>query len=109
MLLIFLLFQRNIYLVLACERGPKNSIHRDLFKTKCPKITGAFAPWSSPELCPGSAGGVSQHPQTRSSILHNKPILKSQYFNTHITLMEIEIDTKLIKMICSLSPLPSDM
>ena len=33
----FLLFQSNLYLVLALEKGPKNSIHGDLFKTKNPK------------------------------------------------------------------------
>ena len=34
MFVIFLLFQINLYLVLAREKGHKNSIHRDLFKTK---------------------------------------------------------------------------
>ena len=29
-----LLFQSNLYLVLVHEKGPKNSIHRYLFKTK---------------------------------------------------------------------------
>ena len=32
-----LLFQSNLYVVLAREKGPKNSVHRDLFKTKNPK------------------------------------------------------------------------
>ena len=32
-----LLFQSNLYVVLALEKGPKNSVHRDLFKTKNPK------------------------------------------------------------------------
>ena len=31
---IFLLFQSNLYVVLARGKGPKNSVHRDLFKTK---------------------------------------------------------------------------
>ena len=30
----FLQFQSNLYVVLACEKGPQNSVHRDLFKTK---------------------------------------------------------------------------
>ena len=34
----FLLFQRNLYIVLAHGKGPTNSAHRDLFKTKTPKI-----------------------------------------------------------------------
>ena len=34
MLVTFLLFQSNIYVVLVCEKGPKNSVHRDIFKTK---------------------------------------------------------------------------
>ena len=34
MFVIFLLFQINLYLVLARGKGHKNSIHRDLFKTK---------------------------------------------------------------------------
>ena len=33
----FLLFQSNLYIVLAHGKGPKNSIYRDLFKTKNPK------------------------------------------------------------------------
>ena len=33
----FLLFQSNLYVVLALEKGPKNSFHRGLFKTKNPK------------------------------------------------------------------------
>ena len=31
---IFLLFVRNFYVILALGEVPKNSIHRDLFKTK---------------------------------------------------------------------------
>ena len=34
MLMTLLLFQSNLYLVLVHEKGPKNSIHRYLFKTK---------------------------------------------------------------------------
>ena len=30
----FLLFQSNLYVVLVHGKGPKNSVHRDLFKTK---------------------------------------------------------------------------
>ena len=37
MFLTFSLFQSNLYVVLACGKGPKNSVHRDLFKTKSPK------------------------------------------------------------------------
>ena len=37
MLMIFLLFQSNFYVVLARGKGPKNSIYRNLFKTKKPK------------------------------------------------------------------------
>ena len=37
MLVTFLLFQNNLYIVLARGKGPKNSVHRDLFKTKNPK------------------------------------------------------------------------
>ena len=33
----FLLFQSNLYIVLAHGKGPKNNFHRDLFKTKNPK------------------------------------------------------------------------
>ena len=34
MFLMFLLFQSNIYVVLAREKGLENSVHRDLFKIK---------------------------------------------------------------------------
>ena len=37
MFVTFLLFQNNLYVVLVRRRGPKNSVHRDLFKTKNPK------------------------------------------------------------------------
>ena len=37
MLVTFLLFQNNLYIALARGKGPKNSVHRDLFKTKNPK------------------------------------------------------------------------
>ena len=37
MFVTFLLFQSYLYIVLARWKGPKNSIHRDLFKTKNPK------------------------------------------------------------------------
>ena len=46
LLVTFLLFQSNFtvesnftvsYVVLALEKGPKNYVHRDLFKTKNPK------------------------------------------------------------------------
>ena len=37
MFVTFLLFQSNLYVVLARGKGPKNSVHRDLFKTKNPK------------------------------------------------------------------------
>ena len=30
MLVTFLLLQSNLYVVLACEKVPKNSVHRDL-------------------------------------------------------------------------------
>ena len=33
----FLPFQSNLYVVLARGKGPKNNIHRDVFKTKNPK------------------------------------------------------------------------
>ena len=33
----FLLFQSNLYVVLARGKGPKNSVHKDLFKTINPK------------------------------------------------------------------------
>ena len=47
MLLTFFLFQSNLYIVLAHGKGPKNSIHRDLFKTKTskqktPRLQAAF-------------------------------------------------------------------
>ena len=47
MFVTFLLFQSNLYVVLARGKGPKNSIHRDLFKTKnhkqnLPKPSAAF-------------------------------------------------------------------
>ena len=34
MFVTFLLFQRNLYVVLARGKDPKNSVHRDLFRTK---------------------------------------------------------------------------
>ena len=37
MFVIFLLFQSSFSVVLARGKGPKNSVHRDLFKTKNPK------------------------------------------------------------------------
>ena len=37
-LVTFLLFQRSLYVVLARRKGPKNNVHRNLFKTKDPKI-----------------------------------------------------------------------
>ena len=37
MFVTFLLFQSNLYMILACGKGPKNRVHRDLFKTKNPK------------------------------------------------------------------------
>ena len=37
MFVTFLLFQSNLYVVLARGKSPKNSVHRDLFKTKTPK------------------------------------------------------------------------
>ena len=37
MFVTFLPFQTNLYVVLARGKGPKNSVHRDLFKTKNPK------------------------------------------------------------------------
>ena len=37
MFVTFLLFQSNLYVVLARGKGPKNSVNRDLFKTKTPK------------------------------------------------------------------------
>ena len=37
MFVTFLLFQSNLYIVLAHGKGPKNSVYRDLFKTKNPK------------------------------------------------------------------------
>ena len=37
MLVTFLPFQSNLHVVLAREKGPKNSFHGDLFETKIPK------------------------------------------------------------------------
>ena len=37
MFVTFLPFQSDLYIVLACGKGPKNRVHRDLFKTKDPK------------------------------------------------------------------------
>ena len=37
MLVTFLLFQSNLYVILASGKGPKNSVHRDLFEAKSPK------------------------------------------------------------------------
>ena len=34
MFVTFVLFQSNLFVVLARGKGPKNSVHRDLFKTK---------------------------------------------------------------------------
>ena len=36
MLVTFLLFQSNLYIVLARGKTPKNSVHTDLFKNKIP-------------------------------------------------------------------------
>ena len=52
MFVTFLLFQRNLYVVLACGKGPKNSAHRYPFKTKTPSM---FAP---------------RPPQTSCHVLH---------------------------------------
>ena len=46
MFLTFLLFESNLYKVLACEKGPKNSIYRDLVKTKNLKQKNP-----NPQLC----------------------------------------------------------
>ena len=43
MFLTFLQIQRNLYVFLACEKGPKNSVHRDLVKIKNPKLFGGSA------------------------------------------------------------------
>ena len=37
MFVTFLLFQSNLHVDLAREKGPKNCIHRDLFWAKNPK------------------------------------------------------------------------
>ena len=37
MFMTFLIFQSNLYVVLACGKGPKNSIHKDLFKIENPR------------------------------------------------------------------------
>ena len=37
MLVTFLPFQSNLYVVLASGKDPKNSVHRDLFKAQNPK------------------------------------------------------------------------
>lgn len=37
MFMMFLLFQSNFFVFLARGKGPKNSIYRNLFKTKKPK------------------------------------------------------------------------
>ena len=49
MFVTFLLFQSNLYIVLACKKGPKNSIHRYLLrqnalnkKPQTPKPPAAF-------------------------------------------------------------------
>ena len=53
MLVTFLLFQSNLYLVLVHGKGSKNSIHRDLFNTKyprqkAPKLSAVFyAPYGA--------------------------------------------------------------
>ena len=47
MFMTFLLFQRNLYIVLARGKGPKNSVYRDLFKTKNPKILRGLCPLST--------------------------------------------------------------
>ena len=44
MFVTFLLFQGNLFVVLACGKGPKNSIHRDFFKIKTPEIKKAPDP-----------------------------------------------------------------
>ena len=53
MFVTFILFQRDLYVVLAHGKGPKYTIHRDLKKTKNPKIF-----W----LCPGPAVGLTVPP-----------------------------------------------
>ena len=48
MFVTFLLFQSNLYIVLACKKGPKNSIHRYLLRQNA----------------------LNKKPQTPSCILH---------------------------------------
>ena len=60
----FLLFQRSLYVVLARRKGPKNNVHRNLFKTKDPKIFQGV-PRDLPSSPQGSAMDLlrsSQHP-----------------------------------------------
>ena len=53
MFVTFLLFQSNLYVVFACGKGLKYSVHRNLFKTKSPKQKTArlqavfYAPYSA--------------------------------------------------------------
>ena len=53
MFVTFSLFQSNLYVVFACGKGLKYSVHRNLFKTKGPKQKTArlqavfYAPYSA--------------------------------------------------------------
>ena len=59
MFMTFLVFQRNLDAVLARGKGLKSSVHRDLFKTKNPKILQGLHLLTLQGLCPGPAGELT--------------------------------------------------
>ena len=47
MFVTFLLFQSNLYVVLARGKGPKNSVQRDIFHTKKTLPAAFYAPYGA--------------------------------------------------------------
>ena len=65
MFVIFLPFQRNLYVVLAHGKSPKNSVHRDLFKRKNPNIFRQLHPLFPSMALPWTCWGFTvplKHP-----------------------------------------------
>ena len=58
MFMTFLLFQSNLYVALACGKGPKNSIHRDLFKTSNPEGIHTQSATLNVNMTLGDEGGL---------------------------------------------------
>ena len=69
MFVTFLLFQSNFYVILARGKGPQNSVHRDLFKTKNPKHK-TLKP-SDPQVC-GEAFSLTHFPKCLKNVIFPK-------------------------------------